>query len=129
MDKTSDGRVYAFGYSEAAVEMMGARTAQIQAGFLLPELAPDMSVLDIGCGPGSITVGLAEAVIRGRATGLDIEPSQIELARRRANEMGLGNCHFEVGSVFDLPFADNSFNVVFGHTILMQFRDLHPVLE
>ncbi len=99
----SDGRVYAFGYSPAAVGLMENRTAAANAGFLLPELAADMAVLDIGCGPGSITVGLAEHVSSGKAVGLDIEPGQIELASARAKEMGLTNCSFDVGSVLDLP--------------------------
>ena len=124
----SDGRVYAFGYSPAAVGLMENRTAAMNAGFLLPELAPDMTVLDIGCGPGSITVGLAEHVTAGRAVGLDIEPGQIKLARARAAEMGLSNCSFDVGSVLDLPYPDDSFDAVFGHTILMQFSDPAPVL-
>ncbi len=127
MELNSDGRVYPFGYSDAAVGLMQNRTAAANAGFLLPELKSDMAVLDIGCGPGSITVGLAEQVPNGRAVGLDIEPSQIELAQARATEMGLSNCTFDVGSVFSLPYPDASFDVVFGHTIIMQFSDPGPV--
>lgn len=125
----SDGRVYAFGYSPAAVGLMEMRNAAMNAAFLLPELSEDMSILDIGCGPGSITVGLAEQVPQGNATGLDIEPGQIELARARAEEMGLKNCRFDVGSATDLPYPENSFDVVYGHTILMQFADPGPVLD
>jgi SAM-dependent methyltransferase len=128
-EKNSDGRVYAFGYSPAAVGLMENRSAAMNAAFLLPELAEDLSVLDIGCGPGSITVGLADHVPSGQATGLDIEPSQIELARTRVQEMGLTNCSFDVGSVFKMPYPDASFDVVFGHTILMQFKDPEPVLN
>ncbi len=124
----SDGRVYAFGYSPAAVGLMENRTAATNASFLLPELAADMAILDIGCGPGSITVGFAEHVKSGKAVGLDIEPSQIELARARAKEMDLTNCSFDVGSVFDLPYPEASFDAVFGHTILMQFSNPAPVL-
>lgn len=101
----------------------------MNAAFLLPELAEDMSVLDIGCGPGSITVGLAEQLPSGKAVGLDIEPSQIELANARAQEIGLTNCGFDVGSALDLPYPDASFDVVFGHTILMQFSKPEPVLK
>ena len=127
-ERNSDGRVYAFGYSPAAVGLMENRSAAMNAAFLLPELTADMSVLDIGCGPGSITVGLAESVPSGRAVGLDIEPGQIELANARVKEMALPNCSFDVGSVLDLPYPDASFDVVYGHTILMQFGDPEPVL-
>jgi len=127
--RNSDGRVYAFGYSPAAVGLMENRSAAMNAAFVLPEISDDMSVLDIGCGPGSITVGLAALVPSGKAVGLDIEPSQIELANARAEEMGLANCGFDVGSALELPYPDASFDVVFGHTILMQFSNSEPVLN
>lgn len=128
-DTNSDDRVYAFGYSPAAVGLMESRSAEVNAAFLLPKLADDMSVLDIGCGPGSITTGLADRVRSGRAVGLDIEASQIQIARERAQSAGLRNCEFDVGSVLDLPYPDSSFDVVFGHTILMQFADPNPVFN
>jgi SAM-dependent methyltransferase len=87
-----------------------------------------MRVVDIGCGPGSITVGLAAAVAPGEAVGIDIEPTQVALGQGRAKSLGLENCRFETGSVYQLPLADRSVDAVFGHTILMQFRDLDPVL-
>ena len=121
-------QVYAFGYSQAAVGMMENRSAEMNASFFLEHLQPGMQVLDVGCGPGSITVGLAAAVSPGKVTGIDIEPSQVALGRQRAAAMGLDNCRFEVGSVFDLPLGDQSVDSVFGHTILMQFGNLEPVL-
>ena len=121
-------RIYAFGYSPAAVGMMESRSAEQNAGFFASKLTPGMSVLDIGCGPGSITVGLAAVVSPGEVTGIDIEPSQIALGQSRAESLGLKNCRFQTGSVYDLPIADHSVDAVFGHTILMQFRDLAPVL-
>jgi SAM-dependent methyltransferase len=119
---------YAFGYSPTAVAMMSARSAEENAGFMLVHLKPGMRVLDIGCGPGSITVGLAAAVAPGEVTGIDIEPSQVELGRKNATDRGLDNCRFEVASVYELPFNDSSVDAVFGHTILMQFSDPETVL-
>lgn len=121
-------QVYAFGYSQAAVGMMESRSAKANAQFFLDHLEPGMRVLDVGCGPGSITVGLASAVAPGEVIGVDIEPSQIALGQTRASSLGLKNCHFETGSVYDLPHEDQSFDAVFGHTILMQFKELGPVL-
>lgn len=82
-----------------------------------------MRVLDCGCGPGSITVGLAQAVAPGEAVGVDVEPSQIALARTHAAERGMANVRFETGNVYALPFPDATFDAAFGHTIVMQFRD------
>jgi ubiquinone/menaquinone biosynthesis C-methylase UbiE len=125
----TDEKAYAFGYSPAAIAMMESRSAEANAGFFLEHLTPGMHVLDIGCGPGSITVGLAEAVAPGEVVGVDIEPSQVALGRERAASLGLENCRFETGSVYELPLADDSVDAVFGHTILMQFSDAEPVLE
>ena len=120
---------YTFGYSPAAIATLETRTAEKHAKFLLSELTPEMKVLDIGCGPGAITVGLAQAVAKGHVVGIDIEPSQIEIGTLKAKQLGLKNCEFRVASVFDLPFDDEYFDVVFGHTILMQFREIQPVLQ
>ena len=48
------------------------RTAARSAAFLLPHLRPGMRLLDFGCGPGSITVGLAGVVAPGEVVGVDI---------------------------------------------------------
>ena len=127
-DGGDEGRIYAFGYSPAAVEMMESRSADTSARFFLDHLRPGMDMLDIGCGPGSITLGLAAAVTPGQVVGIDIEPSQVALGQDRAASLGLGNCRFETGSVYDLPLPDHSVDAVFGHTILMQFGELDPVL-
>jgi ubiquinone/menaquinone biosynthesis C-methylase UbiE len=108
--------------------MMASRTAEVHANFLLPYLSPGMRVLDCGCGPGSITVGLARAVAPGEVTGVDLEPAQLELARAHAADRGVTNARFDVANVCALPFPECEFDAVFGHTILMQFRDPTPVL-
>ena len=82
-------RVYTFGYSPAAVGMLRSRPAKVAARFFLSHLTPGMCVLDLGCGPGSITVGLAAAAAPGDIIGIDIEPSQVALGRDRAASLGL----------------------------------------
>jgi ubiquinone/menaquinone biosynthesis C-methylase UbiE len=129
MSETADeNRIYAFGYSPAAVGMMESRSAEANARFFLERLRPGMRVLDLGCGPGSITVGLAAAAAPGEVVGIDIEASQVALGRERAASLGLGNCRFETGSVYDLPLPNHGVDAVFGHAILMQFRDPDPIL-
>jgi SAM-dependent methyltransferase len=108
--------------------MMAGRTAASHAGFLLPYLRAGMHVLDCGCGPGSITLGLAEVVAPGEVVGIDIESAQIALARTQAAQRGGPNIRFDVGDVRHLPYPDATFDAVFGHTILIQFHDPVPLL-
>lgn len=116
-------KIYTCGYSSASMQIMASRTAEVHASFLLPYLRPGMRLLDCGCGPGTITVGLADVVAPGEAVGIDIEPAQLDFARARAAEKPVTNVHFEIGDICDLSFPDGSFDAVFGHTILMQFQD------
>lgn len=121
-------KTYTLGYNPVSVAIMASRTAQNNAGFFLDHLSPGMNVLDVGCGPGSITVGLAEVVTPGKVLGIDIEPSQVSLGQARAQKLGLSNCQFETASVDELPMTDQTFDAVYGHTILMQFADVSSVL-
>ena len=69
-----------------------------------------MRLLDVGCGPGSITLGLAEAVAPGEVVGVDLQPAQVEQARALAAERGVANVRFEVASAYALPFPDAAFD-------------------
>ncbi len=105
-DRRTARELYTHGYGERVVGVMAGRSLTGNLGFLLPHLQPGMRVLDCGCGPGSITADVAEFVAPGQVIGVDIEPSQVEAARRRAEERGLANARFEVSSLYELPFPD-----------------------
>jgi SAM-dependent methyltransferase len=102
---------------------MASRTAERVAGFLLPHLRAGMRLLDCGCGPGSISVGLAQVVAPGEVVGIDIEAGQVEAARARAHEHGVSNARFETGNVLALAFENRSFEAVFVNTVLCHLRD------
>ena len=110
---------YAMGYSDIFLRLLRRRSASRNAAHLLPLLRPGMSLLDLGCGPGSITLGLAQAVYPGRVTGLDRNEEQLELARRGASEDQVENARFVNGSALDLPFPDDSLDAVHCHAFLM----------
>jgi SAM-dependent methyltransferase len=108
---------YTPGYTQTASNFMAQRSAVSHAKFLLPHLDAASRLLDCGCGPGSISCDFAKIVVSGSVEGIDREQSQIDLARARAAAQGLTNVTFSVGSIYDLPFPDSSFNVVFAHAI------------
>lgn len=114
---------YSVGYEQAAAGFFGRRRADTHAGFFLSRLRPGMRLLDGGCGPGSITVGLAARVAPGEVIGIDIEPSQIELARRTAREAGATNLRFQEADLFALPFPDGSFDAAFLHGVVEHVPD------
>lgn len=82
-----------------------------------------MKILDVGCGPGSITVDLAKHVHRGHVTGLEYMPEPLEQARSIAASQEVSNVDFMVGDVHALPFEDGTFDVVHAHQVLQHVRD------
>lgn len=102
---------------------MVRRSAEKQPAFLLPHLRPGMSLLDCGCGPGSITIGLARVVAPGAVVGVDIDPGEVERSRQLAAEQGVANVRFETGNVYELPFADGTFDAGFSNALLDHLRD------
>lgn len=109
---------YAGYNAKAAPSWLVNRTADKEAAFFLPHLRSGMSLLDCGCGPGSITLGLAQAVAPGQTLGIDFDPSQIELAQTYAAEQGVATVRFETATIYQLPFPDNFFDAVFSHAVM-----------
>jgi ubiquinone/menaquinone biosynthesis C-methylase UbiE len=93
------------------------RTADQQAAFVLPYLHPGMHLLDVGCGPGTITLGLAQAVAPGRVIGVDHDSRHIEAAQALAVERGIVNVSFQTGSALSLPFDDQTFDAAFENNV------------
>ena len=83
-DETQGTPSYTMGYSEEFRQLLDRRSAERNAKYLLTHLEPGHRVLDFGCGPGTISVGLAKAVEPGELHGIDMEESQIGLARAAA---------------------------------------------
>jgi len=109
---------YTHGHHTSVVNQHARRTAERDAHYLLPQLRPGMRLLDIGCGPGTITTGLARAVAPGEVVGIDLVPDVIATAAQHLVESGITNARFEVASVYELPYEDASFDVVHAHQVL-----------
>ena len=127
--QTSGTPDYTMGFSEEFMESLRRYTAEASAAYLLPYLRPGLRVLDFGCGPGTISVGLAQAIEPGELHGVDMEESQIDLARRVAATGDRPNAFFHVGDVTALDFEDNFFDVAHCHNVLMHVPDTGAVLK
>ena len=114
---------YTMGYSEEFRQLLDRRSAETHTRYLTPHLIPGHRVLDFGCGPGTISVGLAKAVEPGDLHGIDVEWSQVSLARAAAEAGRHRNMAFHVGDVSNLPFEDDFFDLAHCHAVLMHVPD------
>lgn len=127
---------YSPGYGNELIQSYQRRDVRKEAAFLSQHLRPGMNLLDCGCGPGTITVGLASLVAPGKVVGIDKESGQIEASKAHANDQKVTNVKFKIASAYDLPFDDSSFDVVFGHALLQHLnkpidalKQMHRVLK
>jgi ubiquinone/menaquinone biosynthesis C-methylase UbiE len=102
---------------------LAQRTAEREAAFFLPHLKPGMDLLDVGCGPATITVGLAEVVAPGQVVGIDRDEGQIERSRAFLAERDASNIRLEVADLYELPFPDASFDAAFAHIVFLHLSD------
>ena len=114
---------YTMGYSDEFLQLLHRRNAENSAAYLLPHLKPGIRLLDLGCGPGTITVGLAAAVSPGEVHGIDMEETQIALAQSASQAGNHTNATFQVGNALSLPFEDDYFDVVHAHAVAMHIPD------
>ena len=127
-EQLSDGPVetarYTHGHSAAVLNAHSRRGAADSAAYLLAHLRTGMDLLDVGCGPASITADLAERVAPGRVVALDAAAGALEAARATLRDRGLSE-QVEVtsGDVMALPFEDASFDVVHAHQVLQHLAD------
>ncbi|GAA2806719.1 methyltransferase domain-containing protein [Kitasatospora paracochleata] len=121
----TDHRIpYTHGHQESVLRSHRSRTAANSAAYLLPELRPGQAVLDVGCGPGTITADLADLVgPSGRVIGVDSSAEVLAEARAHAAERGAANLAFEVADVYRLPYGDGEFDVVHAHQVLQHLAD------
>ncbi|USQ84324.1 methyltransferase domain-containing protein [Streptomyces phaeoluteigriseus] len=123
MPGARESAVYTHGHHESVLRSHTWRTAANSAAYLLGSLKPHMKVLDIGCGPGTITADLAALVPDGHVTGVDHAPGILEQARATAVGRGLTNTDFAVADVHALEYPDDTFCVVHAHQVLQHVGD------
>lgn len=119
---THSREIYTPGYSQPTLRLMLLRTAAKHAAFFTPFLRPGMRLLDCGCGPGTITIDLANLVAPGQVVGIDLEPVQLRSALDRGRQRQI-NVSFGVASIYALPFSDGYFDAVFAHALFEHLRE------
>jgi SAM-dependent methyltransferase len=120
---------YAHGHHATVLKSHLWRTKENSAAYLLPYMKPAMKVLDVGCGPGNLTCDLATMVPQGSIIGIDRSEDVIQKANALASERGQSDrVTFEAGDVFNMPFEDNTFNIVHSHQVLQHVGDASKAL-
>src|SRR5579875_953595 len=119
----SSTAAYTHGHAESVLRSHRTRTAQNSAAYLLPHLRPGMDLLDIGSGPGTITVDLAERVAPGRVTAVEVTEKAVAITRAEVERRGCQTVDCAVGDVHGLDLPSQSFDVVHAHQVLQHVAD------
>ncbi|HEY4026518.1 MAG TPA: class I SAM-dependent methyltransferase [Candidatus Dormibacteraeota bacterium] len=114
---------YTHGHQDAVLRAHRWRTAENSAAHLLPLLRSGQRLLDVGSGPGTLTIDLARRVAPGQVVGIDLVDSVVEEARQRAAEAGVANLSFESGDFREAGLEEASFDVVHAHQVLQHLRE------
>lgn len=114
---------YTHGHTDGVLRSHRWRTAENSAAFLLPHLRPGVALLDVGCGPGTISVDFAQLVAPAPMVALDQSAEVVAAAAALATESGAANLTVEVGDVYRLRFADDTFDVTHAHQVLQHVSD------
>jgi len=123
---TSKPNIYVLEHGDGTLrtlDWLSWRTVANSAAYLQPYIQPEMSILDVGCGPGSISVDMGRHVPKGRVVGMDSSPDLISEGRAFAIQQGVTNVEFQVGDVHALDFPDNTFDIVHAHQVLQHVAD------
>lgn len=118
-----DPATYTHGHHSSVLRSHRWRTAENSAAYVLAKLLPGRSVLDIGCGPATITADIARRVAPGRVIGVELTQEAIELARAEISHRGITSVSLAVADAVALPFADGAFDVVHAHQVLQHLGD------
>lgn len=120
---TTPEDVYTHGHTDSVLRSHRWRTAENSAAYLLPHVRQTSHILDVGCGPGTITVDLARIAAAGSVVGLDRSETVVSEAREAVSRAGVDNVDLGVGDVYDLDYNAGSFDIVHAHQVLQHLSD------
>ena len=114
---------YTHGHHESVLRSHTWRTAENSAHYLLPHLRAGQRLLDVGCGPATVTVDLASRVAPGPVVAVDNAPAVLDIARQAVERAGATNVAVREADVYALPFDDDTFDIVHAHQVLQHLTD------
>ncbi|MEE9413946.1 MAG: methyltransferase domain-containing protein [Acidimicrobiales bacterium] len=120
MSRPSD--IYTHGHSASVLRSHTWRTVENSAGYLAEHLVDGAAVLDVGAGPGTISIDMAQRVGSGSVIGIELS-QEVLIKARAAVPAEVTNIDFRVGDVYSLDFDDDSFDIVHAHQVLQHLSD------
>lgn len=115
--------IYVHGHHESVLRSHTWRSVENSAKYLEPYLTSESTLLDVGCGPGTITLDFAEKLSSGTVVGIDSSEGIITKVLEGVSPSGEKNCSFKIGDAYNLGFGDNSFDIVHAHQLLQHLKD------
>ena len=120
----AEGEKYTHGHHASVLAAHRWRTIANSARYLEPHLLPGRSLLDVGCGPGTITAEFVERLAPGRVVGVDAAPEALAAAAELDS-----HAEFILGDAYALPFDDDAFDIVHTHQTLQHVHDPAAMLR
>jgi len=93
------------------------------------KLSNDDNILEVGCGPGSLTRKIAKKFINSKVVGMDMDPYFIDYCKEQADSQGINNVEYQIGDALELPYKDNSFDICTSHTVIEHVENSKFLLE
>ncbi len=119
---------YTHGHHDSVLRSHRWRTVENSAAYLAPRIVSGMALLDVGCGPGTLTVDLARRTDPGWVVGIDVAESIVDQARSDAPPDGPG-VEFHTADAYGLGFASGTFDIVHAHQVLQHLDDPIAALQ
>jgi 2-polyprenyl-3-methyl-5-hydroxy-6-metoxy-1,4-benzoquinol methylase len=119
----AEQEIYTHGHAESVLRSHARRTVADSAAYVADRLVPGVHVLDVGCGPGTISVDIAARVAPGRVLAIDAAAEPLESARELAAAAGLDTITYRTGDVYAIDAPDDTFDVVHAHQVLQHLGD------
>src|SRR5215831_3922159 len=119
---SSSNETYTHGHHDSVLRSHRSRNVENSAAYLRPYLRAGQTLLDVGCGPATLTLDLARHVAPGRMVALDRADDILDEARRTLAAAG-ERVTVESGDVYALRHDAASFDIVHAHQVLQHLRD------